>query len=132
MKQQTVSKKIKYNIILENILDKSDVNLNHVERTTQLLISNLNDRYLDYKINFNYVDVDTDVQNKIYTSFSALAIGNYVDIENKLIENIGNGSIGNLRKSLYFDKNLKDYAINSINFEIIKITEKVEKTVEIS
>ena len=115
-KEEKISKKIKYNIILENILDEGDVNLNYVERSTQLLISNLDDRYVDYKISFNYVDVDVNVRNKIYTSISAIGIGEYVGVENLVVARIGQASINNLRNTFYFDKNLKDYIVNGIDF----------------
>lgn len=131
-KEDKISKKIKYNIILENILDESNVNLNYVERSTQLLISNLDDRYVDYKISFNYVDVDVDVRNKIYTSISAIGIGEFSGVENSAIACIGQASINNLRNTFYFDKNLKDYIVNGVDFEIIEIVEKVKKIASVA
>lgn len=109
---------IEMNITLSRIVDMKNVNKEVVDSKTRIMIDDIADRYIEYRIKYQSMDLDIESENKIYVKFSASSISGMAETKN--LDKVGENTILNFEHRLLSDKSLTEYKVEKVDYKILK------------
>jgi len=110
---------LKINVTLSIIMEIGNTSKETMDTAVRLLIDDLKDRYIEYKIEYQSMDVDIQSENKVYIKFSVSPLTQFDNTD--ALENVGECLCLNLERRLLEDNGLNGYHIEKVNHEIVNI-----------